>query len=773
MRARRRFEVSGVVQGVGFRPFVYTTASELSLSGSVGNNSCGVEIEVEGEPAALDAFEWRLRQRPPVLALVESIVVTSLSTQGGNGFHIADTRRADGGRTLASPDVAICRDCLVELADPTNARYRHPFITCTNCGPRFTIITDLPYDRASTTMGAFSMCPRCAIQYQDPSDRRFHAQTIACHDCGPTLRFTDGSGTHYLREDALRHARALLMGGGILAVKGIGGFHLACDASNATAVQTLRSRKQRGDKPFAVMVRDIESARALATLGAEEEALLDGVRKPIVLVTQRDDIDENLARSVAPGNRDIGLMLAYTPLHHLLLGLAGDEPGPFALVMTSGNLGGEPIVHDNNDARHRLMSLTDAWLDHDRGIVLSCDDSVARVVDGAELPVRRSRGYSPLPLTLPFDVPASLAVGADLKNTMCVAEGRYAWVSQHIGDMDDLATLQTFSTTATHLQTLTGVTPVQLIADAHPGYRSSMWAQRHAGGRPMRTVQHHHAHVAAVMGEHGLDGSSKVLGFAFDGTGYGPDGAVWGGEVLVADYKEYQRLTHLSYVQLAGGDSSVERPYRMALSHLHAAGIDWSADLPSVNACPPRELAALSHQLDTGFGCVPTSSMGRLFDAVASLVGVRHVVEYEAQAAIELEALARGVDCGGVRYEFALPNTIFNAMSDGGTDSETVDCAPVIRAVVTDIRAGVPAAVVAARFHDAVATAVVHIAEATRASTGQVTVVLTGGVFQNALLLSSTVQALRASGFVALRPHRLPPNDGGLALGQILIGCAS
>ncbi|MCZ4077141.1 carbamoyltransferase HypF [Rhodococcus sp. H36-A4] len=760
MRARRRFAVSGVVQGVGFRPFVYTTASELALSGSVGNNSAGVVIEVEGETADLDKFELRLHDRPPPLALVESVVVESIPKQGGNGFHIAETRRADGGRTLASPDVAICSDCLVELADPVNARYRHPFITCTNCGPRFTIITALPYDRATTTMKAFPMCGHCAAEYGDPVDRRFHAQTIACHHCGPTVRFIDGSGISRTREEALSQARALLQSGGILAVKGIGGYHLACDAANEHAVRTLRRRKQRGAKPFAVMVRDIASARTLAMLSAEEEALLDGVRKPIVLVTKRDDIDEKVARSVAPRNRDIGLMLAYSPLHHLLLGLTGDEDGPTALVMTSGNLGGEPIVHDNDDALHRLASLADAWLDHDRGIVLACDDSVVRVVDGAELPVRRSRGYSPLPLSLPFDVPATLAVGADLKNTLCVAEGRYAWVSQHVGDMDDLATLHNFATTATHLQALTGVAPVQLIADAHPGYRSSMWARRHAGDRPIRSVQHHHAHIAAVMAEHRLAGTSKVLGFAFDGTGYGPDGAVWGGEVLIADYKEYQRLAHLNYVPLAGGDASVERPYRMALSHLRAAGIDWSDDLSSVKACPPGERKALSHQLETGFGCVPTSSMGRLFDAVASLAGIRHVVDYEAQAAIEMESLARGVDCDGMRYDFSI---------HGGT----VDCAPVISAVVRDIRAGVPPAVVAARFHDAVTSAVVHVAEYGRSSTGLDTVVLTGGVFQNTLLLSSTMQALRVARFVALHPHRLPPNDGGLALGQILIGCAS
>ena len=692
-RTRRRILVQGVVQGVGFRPFVYATASELMLTGSVTNSSAGVAVEVEGTASAVEAFQRRLTERPPPLAVIERVSSVDVAPLGGTGFTIGRSTSGAGGRTLASPDVATCGDCLRELADPADRRHRHPFITCTNCGPRFTIIESLPYDRATTTMSRFPMCARCAREYADPLDRRFHAQPIACHDCGPTLELVDAGGRSTLRETALSGARALLAGGGVLAVKGIGGYHLACDAANEEAVSTLRRRKRRGAKPFAVMVGDVETARRLSVLDPASEALLVGPRRPVVLLPARGT---PLAPSVAPGNPDLGVLLAYTPLHALLLGLPGDAPGPQVLVMTSGNLGGEPIAYDDEDALERLAPLADGWLRHDRPIRVPCDDSVVRVVDGEELPVRRSRGYAPLPVALPVEVPATLAVGADLKNTCAVAHGRYAWLSQHVGDMDDLATLRAFDATAAHLSALTRVDPVVVAADAHPGYRSTAWARTHAGTRRLRTVQHHHAHIAAVMGEHGVAGDAPVIGIAFDGTGYGTDGAVWGGEVLVADYKGFTRAAHLAYVPLAGGDASVRRPYRMALAHLWAAGVEWATDLPSVAACPEAERRVLLHQLETGLGCVPTSSMGRLFDAVSSLVGVRHVADYEAEAAIELEGLSRGQSDSGA-YRFALPGA--GPVVD--TSGRSMP-APVVRAVVADVRAGVPAGVVGARFHAAV-----------------------------------------------------------------------
>ncbi|MBH0780830.1 carbamoyltransferase HypF [Nocardia bovistercoris] len=752
-RSRRRLLIRGVVQGVGFRPFVYTTAAELSLTGQVRNDSRGVILEIEGAPNDLEEFGRRLRECPPPLAVLDSIEETAVPVRGGTGFRIADTARAGGGRTFAAPDVAICDDCAAELRDPADRRYRHPFVNCTNCGPRFTIIAAMPYDRDRTSMADFPMCERCAAEYADPSDRRFHAQPICCPDCGPRLSYTGpGAGA------PLTAARDLLRAGGILAVKGIGGYHLACDATDESAVARLRARKRRGAKPFAVMVPDLAHAGAIAELDAAAACLLGGPQRPIVLLAR---VGNALAPAVAPGIPDLGVMLAYTPLHLLLFGLPGDEPGPQVLVMTSGNRGGEPICYDDADAATALADLADGWLANDRRILVPCDDSVVRLVDGAEVPVRRSRGYAPLPLALPVPVPPTLAVGADLKNTCAVGEGRYAWLSQHIGDMDDLATLRAFDDATAHLSALTDVHPVHLIADAHPGYRSAMWARANAGDRPVRTVQHHHAHLAAVMGEHGLGAADTVLGIAFDGTGFGPDGAIWGGEALAAGYKGYRRLAHLRYVPLAGGDVSVRRPYRMALAHLWAAGLDWTEDIASVRACPERERSVLAHQFRTGLGCTPTSSMGRLFDAVSSLAGVRHDVDYEAQAAIELEGLARGGDPGDTRYRFAL---------DRARDPAVIDPGPVLAAVVADARSGVAAAVIGARFHRAVAELVAELA--TDYADGTVAVALSGGVFQNALLLSTAENLLRDRGVRVLCHRRIPPNDGGLAFGQLLAGNA-
>lgn len=757
-RRRLRVEVHGVVQGVGFRPFVYTTAAAMGLAGQVRNDSSGAIIEIEGDDADLERFLHRLREAPPPLAVIESVHVRRVPTVGGTGFRIAETSRRDGGRTLASPDVAMCAQCAAEQRDPGDRRYRHAFVNCTNCGPRFTIISALPYDRDRTTMAGFTMCAECAGEYGDPTDRRFHAQPVCCPRCGPTLRFRTASGTRTLGDGALRDARNLLAEGGIVAVKGIGGYHLACDAANPSAVAELRRRKRRGDKPFAVMVPDLPTAHTIAEVDAVAAHLLCGPQRPIVLMARRRS-GTRVCAEVAPRNPDLGVMIAYSPLHTLLFGLPGDPPGPAALVMTSANRSGEPICFDDADAVQRLSNLTDAWLMHDRAILVPCDDSVVRVVDGEEMAIRRSRGHAPLPVALPVPVAPTLAVGADLKNTLAVADGRYAWLSGYIGDMDNLATLSAFDRAATHLQALTGTTPQMIVADAHPGYRSTSWAQRNAGDRPVRTVQHHHAHIAAAMGEHGMDGSQRVLGIAFDGTGFGPDGTVWGGEVLLADYKGFERVAHLRHVPLAGGDVSIQRPYRMALSHLWAAGIPWDPDLPPVRACPDDERRALAGQLATGSGCVPTSSMGRLFDAVSALIGVRQTVDYEAQAATELEGLARDVRTPESAYAFALQ-----------TDRHPVVCdpAPVLAAVIADLRAHTPRAIISARFHVAVADLVVELAHLVTDRP----VVLAGGVFQNATLSELTLAGLRENGIHALIARRVPPNDAGIALGQLLVGNA-
>ena len=753
-RRRMRLCVQGVVQGVGFRPFVYTVAAELGLSGSVRNDSSGAVIEVEGDGSVIDAFVDRLCDDPPPLAVIETVECQAIPVRGGTGFTIADTSRSTGGRTLASPDVAMCADCAAEQRDPDDRRYRHAFVNCTNCGPRFTIIESLPYDRASTTMARFAMCADCAREYADPSDRRFHAQPVCCPNCGPSLQFR-AHGRTADGAEAMKLARRMLADGGILAVKGIGGYHLACDAADDAAVAELRRRKRRGDKPFAVMVQDLTAAATIADVDAASARALSGVQRPIVVMPRAPG--SPIAAAVAPHNPDVGVMLSYAPPHPLLFGLPGDEPGPTVLVMTSGNLGGEPICFIDDDALQRLCGLADGWLLHDRPIVVPCDDSVIRVHGGNELPIRRSRGYAPLPVALPVAVPPTLAVGADLKNTLAVADGGYAWLSQHVGDMDDLATLTAFDSAQKHLRALTGVEPEVLVADAHPRYRSTAWAHRHADGRPVRLVQHHHAHLAAVMAEHGLDGSEPVLGFAFDGTGYGPDGAVWGGELLLADYKGYERLAHLKYVPLAGGDASVLRPYRMALAHLWSAGLPWDEDLAPVRACPSDERRVLRHQLETGLGCTPTSSMGRLFDAVSALIGIRQHVAYEAQAAIELEGMARGVDGGPSAYAFAV---------DRSQPLIVIDPAPLLAAIIGDVRTGVGADVISARFHQAVSDVIGVLA----ADAAAPTVALSGGVFQNALLLDLTLKQLHDKGLYVITHHRVPPNDGGIALGQLMIG---
>ncbi|MFH0177042.1 carbamoyltransferase HypF [Streptomyces cacaoi] len=769
---RRRVTVRGVVQGVGFRPYLYGLATELALAGHVTNTPEGVVAEVEGTASAVARFCDRIAVQAPPLARVESVHHREMPAVGGTAFTILTSRTGGPARTLVSPDSATCADCLAELADPADRRYRHPFVNCTHCGPRFTIVTGVPYDRAHTTMAGFAMCPDCAREYADPADRRFHAQPVACPSCGPRLRLLVPPSDDLTGTDPVTEARALLSGGAILAVKGLGGYHLACDATNEEAVARLRRRKARGDKPFAVMARSTADVEHLVRLGPEERDLLeDGVR-PVVLLRRRPDPvyaagAPRPAEAVAPGSPDLGVMLPYTPLHQLLLGLRGDPDGPRLLVMTSGNMSGEPIVTDDAEALERLAPLADAWLTHDRPIHVPCDDSVVRVCDGEPLVIRRSRGYAPLPVTLPLPVRPALAVGGDLKNAFCLGAGRRAWLSAHIGDMDDLGTQRAFEGAVAQLESITGVRPGTLVADRHPGYRSARWAERHAAARPVVRVQHHHAHVAAAMAEHGLDGTRPVIGVAFDGTGHGDDGAVWGGEFLLADYDGFSRFGHLAYVPLPGGDAAVRRPYRMALAHLRAAGIEWSDDLACTAACPPDELRLLERQLELGLHCVPTSSMGRLFDAVSSLAGVCHRAGYEAQAAVELEGAALGAPTGDqCAYAFDL-HAPGPAREEG--DAVRADPAAVLAAIVADLRAGIEPALVAARFHRAVTGLVHRICVRARERHGLDTVALTGGVFANTLLSSSCAATLHEDGFTVLRHRLVPPGDGGLALGQLMV----
>ncbi|MGW2567283.1 carbamoyltransferase HypF [Streptomyces sp. NPDC001537] len=762
---RRRVLVRGTVQGVGFRPFVHRLATDLALAGFVSNTASGVVIEVEGAPDGVARFCGLLATQPPPLAAVTGVGVEDLPATGADdAFTIRATERSTG-RTLLPPDTATCEDCLRELADPADRRHRHPFVTCTHCGPRFTIATGMPYDRAVTTMAAFPMCPACAREYGDPADRRFHAQPVACPECGPRLRLVPsaGSGIRPARDgDALVAARSLLAAGRVLAVKGLGGYHLACDATDAHAVDTLRARKERGGKPFAVMCPDLHTVQQLAQISAAERAALTSPRRPIVLLRpQTPAAHLSLAPGVCPGSPQLGVMLPYTPLHTLLLGLLGDPPGPRVLVMTSGNRSGEPIVTDDEEALTRLAGLADAWLTHDRAIASPCDDSLLRVrADGSEQVLRRSRGYVPRPLRLPVAVRPALAVGGDLKNALCVGEGDQAWFGPHIGDMGDLTTLEAAERAEGHIRRLSGVTPELVAADRHPGYHSVRWARRRAAQLPGHTpvfVQHHHAHIASTMAEHGLDGNAPVIGVAFDGTGYGDDGTVWGGEILLADYRGHRRFAHLSPAPLPGGDAGVANPCRLALGRLWAAGVRWDADLPCVAACSSTEIALLERQLTRGVACVATSSMGRLFDAVSSLLGVCHRAGYEAQAAMELEAAAAAArDADSSAYAF-------------GIGSGVCDPAPVLRALVADLRRGTPVPVLAARFHRGVARAVLEISRRARRDTGLATVALSGGVFANALLEEESTRLLAEDGFAVLRHGEVPPNDGGLALGQLVV----
>jgi hydrogenase maturation protein HypF len=742
----RRVRVTGVVQGVGFRPFVHRLAGELGLCGNVGNDSAGVLVEVEGRPAVLDEFVARLASDAPPLAIVETVTPSPIEVSGRDGFVIVESAVQPGSVTLVSPDVAVCDDCLAEMGDPADRRYGHPFITCTNCGPRFTIIRGLPYDRANTTMAEFEMCAPCRAEYDDPTNRRHHAQPIGCHDCGPRLAL-DVGGQRIVAAEAIDTTRSLLAAGRIMAIKGIGGFHVACDATSQHPVTELRRRKGRADKPLAIMVADLDAARELATISAAEARLLLSPARPIVLLRRRPDT--TLAEAVAPGNPLIGIMLPYAPVQHLLF--ATGTLGP--LVMSSGNRSTEPITYRDVDVDAALGHIVDGVLGHDRPIHVPCDDSVVRIVDGRLMPIRRSRGYAPLPVRFPAGLPDVLAVGAELKNTFCIASRGYAWVSQHIGDMENIETLQAFERSVDQALRLLEVTPAIVAADAHPGYQSSKWAHARYG-TAVTELQHHHAHVAGVMAEHHLDPHTEVIGVAFDGTGYGSDGAIWGGEILVANAFGFQRAAHLGYVPLPGGDGAVKHPCRTAVAHLWAAGVALHDDLPAVAELSMIERNLLLRQFEIGVGCVPTSSMGRLFDAVGSLLGLRHHISYEAQAAIELEIAAEPYVDNGAHYEF-------------GWAGDIIDCAPVITAIVDDIRSGIATGAIAAGFHHTVASMIATAARQCRDSSN--IVALTGGVFQNALLVALARTALEREGFEVLTHRFVPPNDGGLALGQAFI----
>ena len=742
--------VEGVVQGVGFRPYVHGLAGRLGLSGRVGNDTAGVFVEVEGAEQTVTEFLAVLPMQAPPLAVIEQVRTSPLVPTGEPGFHIVASNAGGRRDTLISADSATCADCLRELADPTDRRYDYPFINCTNCGPRFTIVRDVPYDRPFTTMAPFEMCNDCAAEYHNPADRRFHAQPVCCPACGPRLRLLDADGTE-LPGDPLAEAAALLTGGAVLAVKGLGGYHvstLAGGSTGATATATLRARKHREDKPFAVMVADLDTAHELCVIDQVGERVLASRRRSVVLLPRRPQAP--VAPAVAPGNRSLGLMLPYTPLHHLLL-RATAAP----IVLTSGNVSDEPIAYRDDDAMRRLTGIADAFLTHDRAIHMRTDDSVVRVFRGAELPVRRSRGYAPEPLTLAQPVPRPiLGCGAELKNTFCLARGRHAFVSHHIGDLENYETLRSFTEGIAHFGRLFDVAPEVVAYDLHPEYLSTKYALERADVEPVELigVQHHHAHIASCLADNGDAG--PVLGVAFDGLGYGSDGTLWGGEFLLADLTGFQRLAHLVPVPMPGGATAIRQPWRMAAAYL---GSEAPEELVQRHA---EQWDAVLAMAGRGVNAPLTSSAGRLFDAVAAILGVRDSINYEGQAAVELEQQADRAEQGS----YPVTVTKGPALQLHGAD--------LVRAVVADLRAGVPREVIATRFHHGVADAIVQVCLMLRESTGVNAAALSGGVFQNILLLEHTVAGLEQAGFRVLTHSRVPPNDGGISLGQVAVAAA-
>lgn len=751
MTTRAQIIVRGVVQGVGFRPFVYSHANRQSLKGRVLNNATGVLIDLEGDASNIELFVRELELNPPPLSAIESIERREdLLPLHYSDFQILESD-AEGQKLVPiCADVATCDDCLRELFDESNRRYRYPFINCTNCGPRFTITERIPYDRENTTMRLFEMCAECRAEYENPFDRRFHAEPTACAVCGPRLRLLNAAGKE-VEGDPLVVASELLKRGSILAIKGIGGFHLACDALSRDAVAKLRGRKFREDKPFALMARTLDAIKPYCRISAAEIALLESPSRPIVLLERKRG--NEIPRSVAPGVNTLGFMLPYAPLHHLLLASL-DQP----LVMTSGNISDEPICFHDDDANTRLSRIADYFLIHDRPIHIRTDDSVVRCFNDREMILRRARGYAPAPIRTAINFERSiLACGAELKNTFCLARGSSAFVSHHIGDLENLETLRSFTDGIAHYQHLFDITPEVVAYDLHPEYLSTKFALALEDISTKVAVQHHHAHVASCMADNNIDG--EVIGVAFDGLGFGTDGKLWGGEFFVADFCDAERVAHLANVPLAGGVKAIKEPWRLAAVYLQQTfGDEFVAlDLPFTRELDRRRWSTLSSMIAAGVNSPATSSMGRLFDAVSSLLTLRTSVNYEGQAAIELEGMADRVAADV--YEFNL-------------DGEEISAREVVRKVVEDLLDGVPVGQISARFHFSVARMIVNVARKIRAERHLNRMVLSGGVFQNMLLLEQVCRLLRDSEFDVFTHRRVPPNDGGISLGQAAIAGA-
>ena len=751
---RAQLTVRGLVQGVGFRPYVYALAKKRALRGRVYNTTTGVQIDVEGDRCAIEQFVHDLKANPHPLARIDAVErYDSVALMRYADFRIVESLVLSEALALIAPDIATCQDCLNELFDPTDRRYRYPLINCSHCGPRFTIIQDLPYDRHRTTMRAFAMCAACEREYNDPANRRFHAQPNACPACGPQLALLDAAGRPLDARDAIAAARQRLQQGEIVAIKGVGGFHLACDATQASVVQALRQRKHREAKPFALMAADLAAARVYCQVSEAEADLLSSPSRPIVLLRQRADC--RLPEAIAPDRHELGVMLPYTPLHHLLL-----QGRNAPLVMTSANRSDEPIAYRTEEALMRLAGIADCFLTHNRDIHMRCDDAVTQIVRGRAYPIRRSRGYAPKPIPLAFAANADiLACGAELKNTFCLLHQRHAFMSHHIGDLENVETLQSFTESIAHFSNLLRLRPQVAAYDLHPEYLSTKYALALDDVSAAIGVQHHHAHVASCMADNKLDG--EVIGVALDGVGYGPDGHLWGSEIMLASLADFERCCHLAYAPMPGGVKAIQEPWRMAAAYLQQAFGDGFVDLgiPFAERLNLQAWRVLRQMTQQGVNSPLTSGMGRLFDAVSSILGLGDSVNYEGQAAIALEMIADPGCCD--RYQFEL-----------AADGRLMQPEPVLRQIVRDAQANIPAPVIAAKFHRAVADGVARVASRIRKAEGLKRVALSGGVFQNRLLLEWTWRQLEADGFEVYAHHRVPTNDGGLSLGQAVVAAA-
>ncbi len=793
MKGAARIELSGVVQGVGFRPFIHRLAEVYNLRGWVLNSGKGVIIDVEGERENIRNFYQKIFTQAPPLARIEKKRIEPHPPNGYRSFEVKESLIQEEKSTLVSPDISICFHCLDELFDAKDRRYRYPFINCTNCGPRFSIIRDLPYDREKTTMDRFTMCSSCQEEYLNISQRRYHTQPTACPDCGPQINLMQnpaplsgaGRGAKCPPKARSRPSRAdgadkmqslakgekaiektieLLKKGKIIAIKGLGGFHLACDATSEEAVRALRKRKRRPNKPLAIMSFDVEKIRNYCQVREKERELLKSPQRPIVLLKKRKG-SFPIAESIAPGNGYLGVMLPYTPLHYLLL-----ENSFFALVMTSGNLSGEPLITDNHDALSRLSGIADYSLIHNRDIYIPCDDSIVQVMDGKEHMIRRSRGYIPLPIDLEFEMPQVLACGGELKNTFCLTRGRYAFLSQHIGDLKNWENLRFYERCLEHFKRLFSIEPEIIAHDLHPEYLSTKYAvqlkhdMRYAiCDMRLIGIQHHHAHIVSCMVDNGVKG--KVIGVAFDGTGYGTDGKIWGGEFLIADYQDFERMAHLKYIPLPGGNRTIEEPYRMAISYLHRT-LDrdfQKLKLDFDRRWNKNKVQILLKMIDKGINSPLASSMGRLFDAVSSLIGICDISSYEAQAAIELQQEAEKVTGSKLR----VPGYQFEMEEEKGIF--IINPEPIILGIVEDLKKKVARPIIAAKFHNTVAEFTLDICRCLKKKTGVDRVALSGGVFQNRLLLKKILERLRENSFTCYTHSKVPTNDGGISLGQAVI----